>query len=464
MSRVLFGSIFTKGIGAVIEVVIQILIIHFLSVDQYGVYGYYISMADIGFWMLFSAFSKCNMFYCARERSSISEFRKKYYQRYVVPIMLVLLAAAAFFRDRKLFFVLCILLFEVFVFDKSSLLLAKSRYKESVLGEYCLGRIVLLCCILLFGAFNKLTIGRLLGLYSFQYFVVLCFFFAINKKERQTEEQQKVDVKKLMVYQYGDVLTGVIGKAPIILQYLFVGAFEAGFVNLVSLVRTLVSFVSGPTSKVFLPEFSRLYAMGNLSQVSKLFRTVIRMQMMFLTAVGVCLIGFPTVILELFSRELLEYSGVLSGISLCFLIGLSFGPCSGLMQMTNREKKDIFIRSISVVIMILTWIFTRKNRLFVLFGIGSQILCENVIDYIYISRVLGKMPVSPIQYLMLWFPMVLVLLLVRFFDISQNFVNLLIMTFVTACLYGLLMLLSQEIRTDIKMYMEKKRGRLFEHK
>lgn len=464
MNKVLFGSIFTKGIGAVIEVMIQILIIHFLSVDLYGVYGYYISMADIGFWVLFSAFSKCNMFYCAREGNSISEFRKKYYQRYVMPIMLVLVTAVIFYHDKNLFFVLFVLLFEVLVFDKSSLFLARSRYKESILGEYCLGRIVLLCSIVLFGMLNRLTIELLLGLYVFQYFVVLCFFLFADKKEMKAEEQQKVDVKKLAVYQYGDVLTGVIGKAPVILQYLFVGAFEAGFVNLVSLVRTLVSFVSGPTSKVFLPEFSRLYAKGDLSQVSKLFRTVIRMQMMFLTAVGVCLIGFPTVILELFSKELMDYSGVLSGISLCFLIGLSFGPCSGLMQMTNREKKDIFIRSISVVIMILTWIFTRKNSLFVLFGIGSQILCENVVDYIYISRVLGKMPVSPIQYLGLWSPMVLALAAVRIFHISQNFVNLLIMTFITVCIYSLLMLLSQEIRADIKNYIEKKRGRSFEHR
>lgn len=463
MNRVLFGSIFTKGIGAVIEVMIQILIIHFLSVDLYGVYGYYISMADIGFWVLFSAFSKCNMFYCAQKGSSISDFRKKYYCRYVIPVMLVLMTVTVFSHDKKLFFVMLILLFEVLVFDKSSFLLAKSKYKESILGEYCLGRVLLVCCILLFGAMNRLTIGVLLGLYAFQYFAVLVFFLFTARKEEKAEEQKQVDVKKLLVFQYGDVLTGVIGKAPVILQYLFVGAFEAGFVNLVSLVRTLVSFVSGPTSKVFLPEFSRLYVKGDLSQVSKLFRTVIRMQMMFLTAVGVCLIGFPKVILELFSKELLDYSGVLSGISACFLIGLSFGPCSGLMQMTNREKKDILIRSVSVVIMILTWIFTRENSLFVLFGIGTQILCENLIDYIYISRVLGKMPVSLLQYIGLWSPMLLILGIIRIFDISQNFLNLLIMTFITVCLYGLMLLFSQEIRADIKNHIEKKRGRSFGH-
>lgn len=461
MNKILFGSIFTKGIGAVIEIAIQILIIHFLNVDLYGTYGYYISMAEIGFWVFFSAFSKCNLFYCAKEGNSISEFRKKYYLRYAAPIFVVLLAAASFAGDKKLFFVLGILLFEIFVFDKSSLMLARSQYKESILGEYCIGRMVLLVSVVLLGLLGRLNIRTLLCAYGFQYFAVLCYFMLVSrKKERLQEEvQQKVDVKKVGVFQYGDVLTGVIAKAPVILQYLFVGAFEAGFVNLISLVRTLVSFVSGPTSKVFLPEFSRLYAKGDYKKISSLFRMVIRMQMMFLTAVGVCLIGFPSVILEIFSKDLLEYSNLLAGISACFLVGLSFGPCSGLMQMTNREKKDITIRSLSVVVMILTWILTRKSSMFVLIGIGVQILYENIVDYLYVSKILGAAPVRFLQYLWMWIPMLLLLAFIKGFHVSQSFVHLVIAAAMSVLLYGIWMLLDPEMRAGIRQYMEKrKRG------
>lgn len=449
MSKVFFGSICIKGFGAVLEVLLQIIILRFLHVDGYGSYGYYIGIAEIGYWMFFSGITKCNIFYGSQSQMDLSAFRKKYYTRYVCPLIILCVGISVYKRSLLLLLTTALLIMETLVFDKSSQLLAGGKYKLSLIGEYCLGRCFLVISSFAFGMWNCLTLELLVFLYLCQYLLIYSVFVIKGTMNKGTEAVG-VSVKKLTVYQYGDILVGIIHKAPVILEYLFTGAFAAGFIQLIALVRTLVAFVSGPASKVFLPSFARLYQVGDVGKIRELFQKVIVLQMVFLVAVSVALVGFPEVILSIFSKDLLEYKAVFAGISLCFVIALSFGPCSGLLQMTGNETKDILIRSLSVVLMIIVWIGTRNSSLFVLFGIGSQILAENLTDYWMISRILGKMPVSPLRFLYLWMPAVLIILIVRLAHLPQNVLNMILAAAAAVLLYGAMQLMSRQVRCWIK--------------
>lgn len=449
MGKVFFNSILTKGVGAVLEVVLQMIILRFLQVEGYGSYGYYVGIADMGFWILFSAISKCNIFYCSQKKNSIKQFREKYYIRYVIPILLISAFVAFCSGDRLLILSVLILLTELLVLDKSSQLLASEQYNLSLLGEYCLGRIFLVIATLALGVTGVLTLESLLIAFLIQYVLVYAVFIVIGKRV-QVSQEITVSMKKAVVYQYGDILVGLIQKAPVILEYLFSGAFQAGFVTLISLVRTLVAFVSGPTSKVFMPSFARYYQSGEKDKIVDLFQKVMIMQMIFLTAVGVVLLGFPELVLKIFSSELIKYASVFAGISACFLIALSFGPCSGLMQMTGNEKKDITIRTLSVIVMILVWIVTRRNEMFVLFGIGVQVLSENITDYYLVSKILGKMPLSLCRYLILWGPMVVAVGFVRIVKLPQSMIAMILTTFVSIVLFCLMQLLDKNVRIWFK--------------
>lgn len=453
MSKVFFGSIGIKGFGAVLEVLLQIIILRFLNVDGYGSYGYYIGIAEIGYWIFFSGITKCNLFYGSQCKKDLSGFRKNYYIKYVCPVLILCAGVSVYKKSFLLLLTTALLGMETLVFEKSSRLLAAGKYSLSLIGEYCLGRCFITAGAFVLGMWNCLTLESLVFLYLCQYAVIFVVFTVRGRLPKGTEKAD-VSVKKLAAYQYGDVLVGIIHKAPVILEYLFTGAFAAGFVQLIALVRTLVAFVSGPTSKVFLPSFARLHRTGEYDKIRELFQKVIVLQMLFLIPVSVALVGFPDVILGIFSNELLEYSAVFAGISLCFVIALSFGPCSGLLQMTGNEHKDIQIRSFSVVLMVVVWILTGRHELFVLYGIGSQILVENVADYYTVSRILGKMPIGLGRFVFLWLPSILTIFYVRTVCVPQTMLNMMLAVSASMLLYGTIQLMSRQVRHWIKEEMK----------
>ena len=83
MNYIFLISIVLKGIGAVLEVLLQILITRKLGVAEYGLYSTWINAADLIFWIFFSGLVKCNTFYISDKNTSIKKFRWKYYLRYV---------------------------------------------------------------------------------------------------------------------------------------------------------------------------------------------------------------------------------------------------------------------------------------------------------------------------------------------------------------------------------------------
>ena len=78
-------------------------------------------------------------------------------------------------------------------------------------------------------------------LYLVQY-VLVFFFFLYRSMKCGTKSNKKdisdtVSIPKLLQYQRSDILQAMIGQLPVILQYFFVGAFEAGIVSIVLLVK-----------------------------------------------------------------------------------------------------------------------------------------------------------------------------------------------------------------------------------
>ena len=78
MTLALILSIILKGIGAVLEILLQIFITRKIGVSGYGSYSTWINMADLIFWIFFSGIVKCNTFYLSGGNIAISSFKKKY--------------------------------------------------------------------------------------------------------------------------------------------------------------------------------------------------------------------------------------------------------------------------------------------------------------------------------------------------------------------------------------------------
>lgn len=411
MNGIFLLSVILKGIGAVLEVLLQILITRSIGVDGFGTYSTWINTADIIFWVLFSALTKCNTFYLSVPNTSISNFKKKYYGRYVLPVLIGLSFVMIFVGKTNYCIVLLITLLELSVLDQSSTLLAQNHQMISLIGEYVFGRLVLVAGLLGLQVAGHLTQISLMILYVIQYLGIMLVFALLSRSRRQktVDISDTVSLKKWRNYQRADLVQAMIGQMPVLLQFFFSGAFEAGVVSVVLTVKKLINFISGPSAKVFLPEFSRLYQSGRQNEIRACFASIMRIQMLFAGPLSVVLLGYPHVILRILADELVPYTSLFVMCSMVFLVVATFGPCSGVLQMTGNEKKDNMFREIALAVMfVVMWLF-RKDSLFVLYGLCIQAFLEGAGKFYYVCRWMKKAPVKLTTYLSWWLCPVIVI-------------------------------------------------------
>ncbi len=427
MNIIFFLSVFLKGIGAVLEILLQIFLIRQIGMEGYGTYTTWINWADLIFWISFSGLVKCNTFYLSSKGVSIKKFKKKYYTYFVFPI-LMLLGMIVIKKDYNYSFILLITLLELLVLDKSSTMIARGKQINSLIGEYVLGRSILLAGAIIFKVTGGLSLNKLLVLYIIQYIAILCMFQICSLGTEQTKNDisEQVSVKKLCLYQRADIVQSMIGQMPVIIQYLFAGAYEAGVVSIVLLIKKFINFITGPTAKIFLPEFSRLYKQGKIQELSENFAAIMRIQMLFVGPLAVVLVGYSKVILKIWDSNLIIYAHLFTLCSLVFIIGATLGPCGGVLQMSGEEKKDNFYREIALLLMFITMFLFRKDRLFVLYGLCVQTMVEAVGKYISVCRFLNKTPVSFKEYISWWSFPILLLFITYISGVGESITSMLV--------------------------------------
>lgn len=410
MNFIFLISVFLKLFGAVLEILLQITITREIGVSGYGTYTTWINAADLIFWCLFSGIVKCNTFYMSGGKTMLRKFKCNYYLRYVFPVLAGICLVAKLQGKNMMLVAAGIVLAELLVMDQSSRLLAEGDYVRSLVGEYVLGRFFLLAAILLFRKSAQFGFRGIVFLYLMQYMLVLIFFLAKEMRIRKGQDTGKVrkdgsaevSIRKLGQYQRGDIMQAMVGQVPVILQYFVTGAFEAGVVSIVIMIRKLTNFVSGPTAKIFLPEFSRLYHAGDKEGIRDCFSSIMRIQMLFVGPLAVVLLGYPAVILKVLAEELLPQTSLFAGCSAVFLLAATLGPCGGLMQMTGNERADNHCRELAILMMFILFFVMRRNPFFALYGLGIQVLTESVGKFIFVCRWMEKAPVRLFTYLRWW--------------------------------------------------------------
>ena len=430
LSKAFICSLFLKGIGAVLEITCQVILTRSLGVSDYGSYSAYVNAAGLILWCLFSGIVKCNTFYLSKNGGSIKRFKRKYYTWYVIPLLVILAVCAAIFTRQTL----CILVFlisslELLMLDQSSVYLAQGRSFVSLFGEYVAGRLVLVFGMIFLAITHGLSIKSALMLYSIQFVCVLIYYWAggIGTKKPEEDLSAEVTLKKWGAYQRADVVQALISQMPVLVQYLFSGAFNAGVVSIVLLVKKLINFVSGPTAKVFLPEFSRLYHSGEKETLRSSFARIMQLQMLFVGPMAVILLGFPKVILGVFEAKLADHSALFAACACVFLVAASLGPCGGVMQMSGSEKQDNYIREAALVIMLLVMAVFYRSELFVLYGLCAHTVVESVGKYIFLCWWFEKAPAGILDYGKWWLIPALLILAAHVLKIDESFMWMMIL-------------------------------------
>ena len=445
MNLIFLFSVVLKGLGAVLEILLQILITGRLGVSGYGTYSAWINFADLLFWVAFSGLVKCNTFYLSSPGTSIWRFRRAFYLRYALPMLALAAGLSVVLGGGFLpVFIPLITMLELLVMDNSSSLLSRGKSVTSLIGEYVLGRLILVLGVVVLRLLELLSLRNLLILYVLQYGLVLLFFHLRHRKDKGCcDVSAEVSIQKWIAYQRSDLMYSMIEQMPVVMQFCFSGAFSAGVVSVVLLVKKLINFISGPMSKIFLPEFSRLYKAGAQEKIFQVYGSIMRIQMLAVGPMAVVLLGFPRVVLRILAEELVAYDWLFMGCSVIFLVIATLGPCSGIMLMTGNEKKHNLIRSCALGLMAAVMFLTCRDPYFVLYGLCMEVLAEGVAKYFFICRWMKKAPVTLVKYLGFWALPALAVVLAHLLKMGDSFLMMILFAGSVFVIFGL-----QELREN----------------
>lgn len=421
-------SIVIKGVSAIVEIAIQMLITNSVGVSEYGTYTFFVSLIEGAYFLLFSGSVKLNTFYLSSYSAKLSQFKKNYLKYYVFPIITIIILSFAFMNNVYGIVAGVILFIYYIAFDMSSVFFSRGNQLPALVGEYLLGRIVLLIAMITVVKLEVTSSIILLSLYGIQFVVMIVWFLMQKRKIVYGNEEVIVSLKKLAEYQVSDVADSLISYSPTILQYILGGAFSAGFIGIISIVKRFINFISGPTAKVFLPEFSRLYKNNQREKLEQSYLMIVRVQMIFIGTIASILVGFPKLVLNLFSPELVKYSFTFTCTAFSLLIVSGIGPVTGMLQMTGNERKCNKNQWFSILSMVIVMIFFRKREMFAVYGLCVQAIVEACMKYYSVCKWFKKNIIPIKNYIYMWLPVCLVCFVVSLFGLQFSFISLILST------------------------------------
>lgn len=407
MKFALVLSILVKGVGALLEIANQVIITRFGGVDVFGEYNFYVSIIEIMCWLFFSGIVKTNAYYVANGWD-ISRFRRRFFLLYALPVVVAASALGSFYSPLMLAVMAGGFLYGTQM-NLSSVFLAVGRYKVSLFGEYLVSRLVIFVGAVALAAAGMLGPEVLAVLYAAGFLASVLYFTCrrheLPASERALDKSEGANlVRKQVRFQLTDVANGLINQAPVIIQYLFAGAFQAGVLSVVLVTRKVISFIAGPTAKVYLPEFACCYGAGDMAGLRKTYREIVLLQMCFILPICLVVVGAPDALLALYNSQLVEYSFWMRAAAIVFMVMVLFGPQGNLLSMVGREGVEMWSKWASLAAMVAVMAITFGDPMFVFYGIAAQVIVDALTKLFFLVKVLNGLPIGIADWLKLGVP------------------------------------------------------------
>lgn len=399
MKGALVLSMLLKAAGAILEIGGQVIITRLGGVELFGEYSFNVALSDIICWLFFSGIVKVNAFYVANGYD-LRSWRRKYILAFALPVVVILSAGFGLLYSAVAAVAVFASLGYVLQLDLSSIALGCRKYRVSLIGEYLVSRIVIVVGAVAFAAAGLLTPFSVTLLYGLGYVGSIAFFLAarggVVQGDRKLDGSQTAALpRQMLTFQMTDVANGLINQAPTIIQYLFAGAFQAGVLSVVLVTRKVISFVAGPTAKVYLPEFARLYGEGDYPGLRRVYSDIVVLQLCFVLPICLVMVGASSEILSIYNPVLAEYGSYMQFASLIFFVMVLFGPQGNFLSMTGKAHVEAWTKWASLVAMAATMALTFGDPLFVMYGIAAQVLVDALGKLCFVVKALGGSPIAP---------------------------------------------------------------------
>ena len=398
MKAALVLSMVLKAFGAVLEIAGQVVITRLGGVELFGEYSFNVAIAEMVCWVFFSGIVKVNAFYVANGYD-LRAWRHRYFLFFVLPITVILAAGFGLLWSAAAAVAVLAALGCAFQMNLSSIALGCRKYRVSLVGEYLVSRFVIVAGALALAWAGCLTPMGVTVLYALGYVGSVAFFLVARSRVRQGDfelnaAQRKALPRQTLTFQMTDVANGLVNQAPTIVQYLFAGAFQTGVLSVVLVTRKVISFVAGPTAKVYLPEFARLYGEGDFAGLRRVYSDIVILQMCFVLPICLVMVGASSEILAIYNPVLAEYGSYMQFASLIFFVMVLFGPQGNFLSMTGKEHVEAWMKWASLAAMVAVMALTFGDPLFVMYGIAAQVLVDSLGKLCFVMRAVGGFPIG----------------------------------------------------------------------
>lgn len=329
-----------KGIGAVLEVVLQIVVARQLGAEAYGQLAYIISAGALAYYICFGGVPKVLVRYTSIGLD-YRAFWKRYIAKYVLPVTLGLVLLSYSFLGMQVVTVALWALGLLFFMASNSILYGYDQATLAAFLEYGLFRALVLAFIggMIFLG-SDIGAWHAVGAYLVSYGIVIVVqYHAVRKLTRDSVGELGNVSRELAVFQGIEVTANAVHVLPRLLQYALVGPVSNAHLSVALHVRNAVMFVAGPTAKVFFRRFVRSKALRE--EMRKAYTDASRWQAYIGTPVFLFVAANTDVIAGFFGADFVGAAVMIRWVALASLVELLAGPASNFFQMTGRQGIEL---------------------------------------------------------------------------------------------------------------------------
>ncbi|WP_274364313.1 hypothetical protein [Paenibacillus thermotolerans] len=335
---------FIKIFGALSEVIFNGFIARKLGSEIYGELTFVVSFGSLLFFVLFGGKIKHSVKYTSLG-FDLNNFNKKYLFFYAIPTSVLLLGFGYISDDGNIIYIAVFSLLMFLFMDLNAVLYGIEKTIYALLAEYIVFRISILIIVMAgFFIFKKFDLMFILATYFLGFLLSIAFQLAVKKKwkdlKAQNYHKERPVYTELFTFQLIEISSNIYTNIPKVLQYIFFGAIQAGYLNIALLVRQMLFFFAGPTNKLFFSHFVKYSSIGDNQKLSETYKNATRWQMFLIMPAFLMIVSYPEIVILIFGEDYINASIVIVITAIATFFDVVAGPNSNFLQMVKKEKLE----------------------------------------------------------------------------------------------------------------------------
>ncbi|MDF2522757.1 MAG: polysaccharide biosynthesis protein, partial [Clostridiales bacterium] len=378
------------------EFIFQALIARNVEAETYGKITFTLGSGMLMYYLLFGGRVKFIIKNTAL-KLNFTGFNRLYFRYFYIPLCVLLLIAGSLLNSISILEMIFYSILMMLFMEYNAKLFGWGRPVQAMMVEYVIFRVLIFLGVLILLLLQIINLATVLECYLVSLVLSIAIQKMLFKVPKSSGEEMSTGscVTEVATFQGIEVLANTFLNIPRIAQYFIGGALQSGFFGIAMIVRQALSFIAGPTAKIF---FSQFAESGKDKDVEKLkinYRNASRWQTYFILPAALAILHFPGKVTGVFGGQYKEAEGIVILITAATFFEIAFGPSSNFLQMVGREKKELVNQAaafITFVLLILVLPAAGAGEWTVPIALSVDILFTVLLRFAQIHSLYGIIP------------------------------------------------------------------------